>query len=136
MVALAHFLDNLTRPQGNIRMPGIVRLERAAGNPGLQTTVFAAIAWHARGLGGGRKRQRIMAPLARAIVRSVVSAAAYSDSGARTAAQDDSKNDIEDGDGTIHCLGRGKAVGIILDTNWSLKSLLQIGLNRLAQKPG
>jgi hypothetical protein len=77
-----------------------------------------------------------MAPLARAIVRTVMSAAAHSDSGARTTSQDDRKNNIEIGTGAIHSLGSGKAIGIILDTNWSLKGLPQIGLNWLAQKPG
>ena len=79
--------------QVDLGVPLIVLRERATGDPALEAAVFSAVAGRTRDLGDVGQRQRVVAPLPRAVVGAVVGAAVDRDARPGTRAEDHSEHD-------------------------------------------
>src|ERR1700736_5355814 len=92
-VSLPHFCNNFSSRQIRGSMPGVVRLERPPGDPGLEAAALTAVARLSRDLGEVGERQGIVSPFAGTVIRTVMCSPADGDASARAASQDHGEND-------------------------------------------
>lgn len=134
-IAMAHFRYDFRGGQIGLAMPGIVRLERTSGDPGLKATSFTAIARLSRSFREIWERQWVVPPFTGAVVGSMMRLPTDGDAGARTASQDYGENDMVPLAGAVHRLRGGQAVGVIFHADLASQCGPQIALHRTTKQP-
>ncbi len=134
-LSVPHFCNNLHGRQIGVSVPGVVSLERAPRNPGLEAAPLTTIARLSLDFHDVRERQWVVSPFAGAVVRSVMRAASDGDARACAASQDDRENDAMARPGAVNGLRGSEAVSIIFDSDLASERRSQIALDRTTEQP-
>src|SRR5262245_51130868 len=131
-----------TRSRGDLlsanpfsRRPRVIGFQPWSRNPRLDASRTTAPADRARVFVPARPRQRVVAPFAANSPRAVDDGTLAHEPATATGAQDDAEHAPRAGPGTIHGLGKRKAVGVVGEPHWTAQVRLEVVLEGLAVEP-